>query len=146
MSAAVLLAAAMAVGAPVSIDDALLAGLSTESANFASHGKTQICEGPLLRDVVARMGAPTGEAIRGPALTQGVLVTARDGYRVAFSFGELDARLGASGAIVATRCDGEPLDSEAGPIRLVDPGEQRAARSVRQVATIALVDLAPAAD
>ena len=143
MSAAVLLAAAMAVGAPVAIDDALLAGLSTESANFASHGKTQICEGPLLRDVVARMGAPTGEAVRGPALAQGILVSARDGYRVVFSLGELDGTLGASGAILATRCDGKRLSESDGPYRLVVWGELRAARSVRQIATMTLVSFEP---
>lgn len=144
MSPVLILAATMAIGVPVSVDSQLLSGLPSASASFTAHGKNQSCEGPKLRDLVAKLGAPTGEAIRGPALTQGVLVTARDGYRVVFSLGELDSKLGASDAIVAKRCDGKELGDADGPFRVVMPGEQRAARSVRQVTTITLIDLAPA--
>jgi hypothetical protein len=138
--------AVLAIGTPVPVDDALMVGLPVAKAEFIAHGETRQCEGPLLRDVVAKLGAPSGDAVRGPALTQGVLVTARDGYRVVFSLGELDTKLGASAAIVATRCDGKALLTDDGPFRLVVPGEQRAARSARQVATITLVNATAAGD
>ena len=145
MSTALFLAAGLTVGAPVTIDDALLADLPITQASLTAHGKTQTCEGPLLRELLARMGPLQGDATSGSSVARGVLVTARDGYRVLFSLGEIDATLGASNAIVATRCDGKALDQESGPIRLVVPGEQRAARSVRQVATMELVEVSPQA-
>jgi hypothetical protein len=90
---------------------------------------------------LARAGQSQVEALRGAALARGVLVTARDGYRVLFSLGELDASLGAVGAIVATRCDGKPLDEADGPFRLIVPKDGRPARSVRQLESLAVVDL-----
>lgn len=145
MSTVFFLAAGLSVGTPVTIDDALLADLPIAQASLTAHGKTQRCEGPLLRELLASMGALRGDAISGSSVARGVLVTARDGYRVLFSLGEIDATLGASNVIVATRCDGKALDQESGPIRLVVPGEQRAARSVRQVATMELVEVSPQA-
>ena len=79
------------------------------------------------------------EARRWPA---GLLVKARDGYTVLFSLGELDAKLGAAPAIVATTCDGKTIDASDGPFRLIVPQDQRPARSVRQVERLAVVDLA----
>lgn len=144
MMLAFVLAASLAIGTPVAVDAALLADLPVAEASFTAHGQTQRCEGPLLRDLVVKLGAPSGHDLSGPALTRGVVVRARDGYAVLFSLGELDAALGTSDAILALRCDGKPLGDEIGPVRLVAPGEQRAARSARQVATIELVDPAPA--
>lgn len=118
------------------VDAALLESLPVAEAVLTAHGKTQNCSGPKLADVVAKLGAPAGDAVRGKALAATVTATARDGYVVVFSLGELDAKLGASKAIVATRCDGKPLDAEAGPYRLVVPGEARAARSVRQLESL----------
>ncbi len=142
-----LAAAALAVPpAPVPVTAALLDGLAPHMAEFTAHGTAHRCQGPLLREVVARISPAEGQAARGAALSTVVLVTGRDGYRVVFGLGELDPGLGASRAIIATHCDGKPVGNEDGPFRLVVPGEERAARSARQVATIALVDLPQASE
>lgn len=106
------------------------------------HGASHEFEGVLLTDLLARIDAPSGSAMRGDALTLAVLVTARDGYRVAFTLAELDSALGAKRVIVADRMDGAPLPTEDGPFRLVVEGERRGARSARMVDTIALVEIA----
>ena len=113
-------------------------GLVEHEAVITGHGETVTCNGPALADIVARLGAPQGKAVYGEALGFTVLASARDGYKVRFSLGELDAMLGASKAIVAVRCNGAMLDSADGPYRLVVPGEQRGARSVRQLESLTL--------
>lgn len=138
MSVTAFFAATLVLGQPIAIDAALLADLPTAEASLTAHGKTHLCAGPLLSDLVVRLGIPSGKDLHRDALAQGVILRARDGYSVLFSLGELDAALGASKAILALRCDGRPLDTEVGPVRLIVPGEQRGARSVRQLATIEL--------
>ena len=78
-------------------------------------------------------GLPGGEALRGPALASVVIATGKDGYRVVFSLAEIDAKLGNRPVFIVDRCAGAPLAAEDGPLRLVVPGEARAARSVRQL-------------
>ncbi|GGI67992.1 hypothetical protein GCM10007973_01400 [Polymorphobacter multimanifer] len=132
--------AALGVGpatpVPLAVD-----GLARQTLAWMDHGKARTCEGVWLRDVLAKAGAPAGEALRGDALRMMVLVEAADGYRVVFSLGELDAKLGNAQLLLADACDGTPLDEADGPHRLVAAGEARGARSVRQVTRILLVPL-----
>lgn len=141
--AALLLMAAAASDLPTELplDAATLARLPAASASFTAHGETQRCEGVLLSDLATAAGLPAGEALRGPALSTLVLAEAIDSYRVAFTLGELDPKLGARTVLVATRCNGKPLDAANGPLRLVVPGEVRAARSVRQLQRLRVVTL-----
>jgi DMSO/TMAO reductase YedYZ molybdopterin-dependent catalytic subunit len=106
------------------------------SAN--DHGRQGIWEGAHLRDVLARAGAPFGESMRGPALAMVVIFTAADGYRAVFALAEFDPALGGVEAVLADTRDGEPLDASEGPFRLVLPGQERQARSVRRIRTIEL--------
>lgn len=100
---------------------------------LTAHDRKVSCEGVLLRDVLAKAGLPTGADVRGTALTTVITAHARDGYRVAFTLGELDAQLGAARVLVATRCDDHALDEDDGPLRLVVDDRTRGARSVRQL-------------
>ena len=113
-----------------------LAGLPRQPALLVAHGKTIACEGVALTALLARAGVPAGEALRGPALASVVIATGKDGYRVAFSLAEIDAKLGNKPVFVVNRCAGAPLAAEDGPLRLVVPGEARAARSVRQLVAL----------
>ena len=113
-----------------------LAGLPRQPALLVAHGKTIACEGVALTALLARAGVPAGEALRGPALASVVIATGKDGYRVAFSLAEIDAKLGSKPVFVVNRCAGAPLAAEDGPLRLVVPGEARAARSVRQLVAL----------
>lgn len=131
-----LFAVAASTMQPVPITAQLLAGLPEVEASFIAHEKTQTCTGPTLANVIGKIGVPTGKDVRGETLATGIVARARDGYTVLFSIGELDAMLGGSKAIVATKCDGKAIPAEDGPYRLVVPGEQRAARSVRQLESL----------
>lgn len=133
--------AVAALGVAVPVDAKLLVDLPEADATLSAHGQTQVCRGPTLAAVLAKHGQPQGESLRGPALARGVLVLARDGYRVLFSLGELDPMLGAAPAILATRCDDKPIAGKDGPLRLIVPQDKRPARSVRQVESFAIVDL-----
>ena len=139
MLPALFAAAAMVAGQPVPVDAALLAGLQPVQVEATIHGEKLVCTGPRLRDLAGRLGLPQGEKLGGPMLANALLLRARDGYAVLFSLAEIDATLGNSNAIVATACNGQPLDSKVGPYRLIVPGEQRPARAMRQLDTIELV-------
>lgn len=133
-----LTALSLVLGATVTVDAALLHGLAPAEAVLTAHGESHVCTGPLLADVVTRMGAPSGQALRGSALRTTVTAVARDGYAVVFSLGEIDPLLGNNGAIVAMRCNGAAIAESDGPFRLVLPGERRAARSVRQLDSLTI--------
>lgn len=131
---AALVLAVLAQATPV--DAKLLDGLPVHDATLDAHGVVSKCSGPLLADVAARIGMPMGEALHGGELAHGLIVRAKDGYSVLFSFGELDPGTGNDGAIVATACDGKALGEDVGPYRLVVPGDKRPARAVRNAVSI----------
>ncbi|MGH1558365.1 hypothetical protein ACRAWD_12515 [Caulobacter segnis] len=59
-------------------------GAARAKVTFAGHGESHDYEGPLLIDVLAKVGAPTGQALRRAALADVVMVEASDGYRGRF--------------------------------------------------------------
>ncbi|OYW15540.1 MAG: hypothetical protein B7Y82_11790 [Sphingomonadales bacterium 32-65-25] len=140
-AALALLAASAALPTSLPVDAATLARLPVANATLTAHGKSHACTGVWLADLAAAAGLPAGEALRGPALTTLIVAEAGDGYRVAFSLAELDPKLGNRAVLVANACDGQPLAAADGPLRLVVPGEVRAARSVRQIKALRVVAL-----
>lgn len=149
-SAAFLLAAAPAAAQSlrivtatdsVTLDRAALAALPQDTATIVPHrhGAAPAAPvritGPALATVLARAGVRT-DSLRGAALATTALATARDGYRVAFSLGELGADLGRTRVLVAIAADGRALGESDGPLRLVVPGDGRQARWVRQLERI----------
>ncbi len=130
--------AMLALGAAMAVEPALVEGLPTSEVRIAFHGQEQVCTGPLLADVAARMGAPSRGELRGAGLSMVLVAQARDGYRVVFSLGELDPLLGKAQVILATACNGAALIEDDGPYRIAVGGDQRGARSVRQLASLRL--------
>lgn len=130
---------ALVMNMAVPVEPALIEGLPTREVTLTHHGEQQVCTGPLLADVLARLGAPSKGEMRGAALLTAVVVEARDGYRVAFTLGELDPLLGKAEVVLTNRCNGAALAETDGPFRLAVAGDARGARSVRQVATLQLV-------
>lgn len=63
------------------------------------------------------------------------LVTADDGYKIAFSVGEIAPDFGNCAIMIATERDGKSLLADEG-FRLVVPGDARGARSVKGVVSI----------
>jgi DMSO/TMAO reductase YedYZ molybdopterin-dependent catalytic subunit len=126
--------------AAATLDHAALAGMPRSSITAATHDeKPGEWQGVSLEEIVHRAGVPEGAAMRGRAMTRLVRVTASDGYQVMFSAGELDPAFGNTQVILAEQKDGQPL-SKDGPYRLVVPGDKRAARWVRNVTTIEVME------
>lgn len=126
---------------PQRLDSAALAALPQQVAEARFHGGVQRCTGPRLDAVLASVGVPAGAALRGKALRQVVRAEGADGYAVLFALGDLDPLLGNGKVVVADRCGGKPLSAEDGPLRLLADGDQRGARSVRQLVRIDVVTL-----
>lgn len=118
-----------------------VAALPRVSFLFDAHGQKHTYEGPLLIDVLAKVGAPTGKALRGPALAHAVVVRASDGYIVVYGLAELDPGTRANRVILADKADGKPLGAEDGPFRVVAEGDLRPARGARLVREIEVVKL-----
>jgi hypothetical protein len=122
--------------APIVPDDASLSALPPASVTAAAHHEaSSTWRGVALEDVLRKAGVPSGEQLRGHAMTTIVRVSASDHYQVVFSLAELDPTLGNALVILATTQDGHPLTKD-GPFRLIVPGDKRPARWIRNVTTI----------
>lgn len=128
-------------GQSVTLSAADIAALPRQSVTFAGHGESHVYEGPLLIDVLAKAGAPTGKALRGQALADVVLVEAGDGYKVAFGLAEADPGTRPNRMILADKADGASLGEGQGPFRLIVEGDLRPARGARMVAAIKVLRL-----
>jgi hypothetical protein len=115
--------------------------LPRATVTFTDHGTTTKYDGVLVSELLKRAGVPLGAELRGPALATYVLASAKDGYQVVFSLGELDADLSGSRIIVADRADDKPLDDEHGPFRIVVAQDTRGARSIRMLQRLDVVRL-----
>lgn len=113
------------------LDAAALAALPRETATVTDHGKARHFSGVSAAVLLGKAGAPSGEALRGKALTTMVMASGSDGYRVAFSLAELDPGMRTAKVIVADQEDGKPLAARDGPYKLIVEGDLRPARSVR---------------
>ncbi|RRN65807.1 molybdopterin-dependent oxidoreductase [Caulobacter sp. 602-1] len=126
-------------GQAVALNAAELAALPRQTVAFATHGESHVYEGPLLIDVLAKAGAPTGKALHGPEMADVVLVEASDGYTVALGLAEADPGTRANRIILADRADGAALAAKDAPFRLVVEGDLRPARSARGVTRITVI-------
>lgn len=130
-----------ASGQLLELDLDALAALPPREIEGAPHGDAPArWTGVALVELLQRVGAPVGEALRGRGLANVVRVTATDGYQVVFALAELDAGFAGTEVLLAYRRDGDVLTDD-GPFRLVVPGDRRAGRWARNVAKIELLDL-----
>lgn len=120
-------------GKTVTLSASDLAALPRAAVELDAHGERHRYEGALLIEVLAKAGAPSGKALRGPVLGDVVLVEARDDYAVALGLAEADPATRPNRMILADRRDGAALPSDEGPYRLVVEGDLRPARSARMV-------------
>jgi len=96
-------------------------------------GKEAVWEGTALHEVLKAAGVKFGEAIRGAALANYLMVEAVDGYSVVFALPEVDPAFSDLIFLLADRRDGQPLGEFEGRLRIVVPHEKRHARWVRKV-------------
>ncbi|HWA08739.1 MAG TPA: molybdopterin-dependent oxidoreductase [Opitutaceae bacterium] len=95
-----------------------------------------------VRELLTRAGLPFGEKLRGPALQFGVVARAKDGYGVLFALAEFDEAFSSRTLLLADRIDGQPVPDSAAPLQLVVPGDKKAARWARMVASLEIISTA----
>jgi hypothetical protein len=87
--------------------------------------------------LLAKVGAPLEENLRGKALTSYVLATGSDDYSVVLSLAEVDPTFHDGQIVVADSRDGQPLTT-SGPFQLIVSEDKRPARWVRNLISIAV--------
>ena len=79
--------------------------------------------------------------MKGPQLTQALLIEASDGYKVVFALAEIDPGFATREILLADKRDGKPLDEKQGPFRIVAPGDKRPPRWIRQITSTKVVSV-----
>ena len=118
-----------------------LAKMQRRTATVNEHGKQVEYQGVWLHDVLAGMGVPFGDALRGKALSSYMLATARDGYAVVYTLTEMDTAFGPGDLMLADKANGKPLPETQGPLRIIAPHDKKPARSLRMLERIDVVQL-----
>lgn len=101
-------------------------------------GKESVWEGTALHEILKAAGVNLGEAIRGAALANYLIVEAADGYRVVFTLPEVDPAFSDLTFLLADRRDGQLMSEYEGRLRIVVPHEKRHARWVRRVIAMSI--------
>jgi DMSO/TMAO reductase YedYZ molybdopterin-dependent catalytic subunit len=130
-----------AVTQPLTLTAADLAQMPRASVTTTNGSMETRYEGVWLHEILRKAGVPLGEQLRGRALTTYVLAEAQDGYQVVFSIGELDPAFADNQILLADKANGKPLFGDDGAFRIVAPREKRAARSVRMLTRLEVVQL-----
>ena len=94
--------------------------------------------GVRLSDLLAKLGAPLGKDLRGPALAMYVVASGSDGYKAVLALAEIDPAFHPGEVIVADIMNNAPLDAHNGPFKLVVTEDKRPARSVRNLVSISV--------
>ena len=129
------------VSRPLTVTLTDLKAMPRATATVRDDTRTINYEGVLVSDILSRAGVATGGQMRSPTLTMYVVATAKDGYQVVLSVGELDNPLSNANIIVADTLDGQPLPANVGPLRLILPKDARSVRNVRQLERLEVVQI-----
>jgi DMSO/TMAO reductase YedYZ molybdopterin-dependent catalytic subunit len=114
---------------------------ATDPHGGASHKYS----GVAMQEILARAGAPLGDKLRGRALQLMVIAHSRDGYAIAFALAEFDPSFNDRSILLADAQDGGPLPDNASPLRMIIPGDKKAARWARMVTSMEIRSAVPAA-
>jgi hypothetical protein len=116
-------------GSAVTFDARAIKAMPHRTVTSAIHGLSGTYAGVPLTLLLARVDAPRGETLRGPAMNDIVTVKGCDGYRIVLTLPDIDPAFRNQTAILADTIDGHALIVE---------GDKRAARSVRCVTSVAV--------
>jgi DMSO/TMAO reductase YedYZ molybdopterin-dependent catalytic subunit len=102
------------------------------ATQVSGHGPVALdCTGASLAAILDKAALNVSKN-RNANLAHSLLVTGDDGYAVSLSLGELDPDYGNAEPIIATNCNGKPLDNP----RLVVPHDKHGGRAVQGVVSI----------
>jgi hypothetical protein len=106
---------------------------------FNAHIKKQESySGVPLADLLLKVHAPVGDALKGKLFATGVLAEGTDGYKVLYSIAEVDPVMHTGDVIVADTVNGEPLTT-TGAFQLINTEDKRPARWVRNLDSITVI-------
>jgi hypothetical protein len=126
-------------GTSATLTAAQIAATPHATVNVKDHDTPAQFEGVPLSAVLKLAGVEIGCKMKGPQLTQVLLVEASDDYKVVFALAEVDPDFATREILLADKADGKPLDAKQGPYRVIAPGDKRAGRWVRMVTTLRVV-------
>ena len=115
---------------------AALTGMKRDTATMVFHGSAPIRYEGVPLSAVLRSAGVRSDSLRGPGLATRLVIEATDGYRIVLALSDLDPSLGGKRILLADRVDGKALPADEAPWRLIVVGDQRPARSARQVVRI----------
>ena len=131
-------------GKSLSLTPDELAALPHKSVTvFNAHSKAnETYSGVPLVDLLAKVGVPLGEAVRGKLFMIGIVAQGTDGYGALYSLAEVDPSIHTGDVIVADKVDGQKLTKD-GAFKMVSSEERRPARWVRNLTSLSVVQVAP---
>ncbi len=130
------------IPAPLVLKAEDLAKMTRESVSILEHDGTKgEYEGVPLREILKRAGAPVEKGLRRKALASYVVAKGSDGYEVVFALAEVAPEFANESMVVADKRGGKPLPEHFGPLRLICPNDKAAARSVRMIESLEVVQL-----
>ena len=92
--------------------------------------------------LLAKLGVPQGEKVRGRFFMTGVVAEGTDGYKVLFALAEVDPTIHTGQVLVADTQDGKPIAAD-GAFKLISTEEKRPARWVRNLDKISVIAVQP---
>lgn len=113
------------------VDVTFLSGEDTVSASFT---------GVPLWDILSAAQVNLNADVRNDKLSMFIVATGSDGYQAVISWGEIDPEFANQPILVAYEQDGQPIEGEDGPFRLVVPGDGRGGRYVFGLVDLSLRD------
>jgi len=126
-------------GTSTTLTAAQISALPHVTVNTKEHETAAQFEGVPVSAVLALAGVQLGSTMRGPRLTEALLVEAADNYKVVFALAEFDPDFTSREIVLADKRDGKPLDAKEGPWRVIVPGDKRPARWIRQVTSFKII-------
>jgi hypothetical protein len=112
-------------------------------AVFNSHSKVnEKYSGVPLTELLAKVGVPLGEQVKGKLFLTGIVAEGTDRYDVLYALAEIDPTIHTGDVIVADSVDGHKLEKD-GQFKMVSTEEKRPARWVRNLTSIAVVQVKP---
>jgi hypothetical protein len=110
---------------------------------FNAHTKTnEKYSGVPLTDLLAKVGMPVGENIKGDLFLTAIIAEGTDRYDVLYALAEVDPSIHAGEVIVADMVDDHKLGND-GAFKMVSSEEKRPARWVRNLTSIRAITVKP---
>lgn len=135
---------------PAILTVADLQELPTETADvgYETHQgfEQHTYRGVRLYEVIDQSGLKLNPDQKSDQLRKYLVISAKDGYEVLVSWGEIDPEFANAPILLAWEEDGETLTGEDGPVRLVVPTDRRGGRYVSGVVRVEVRDAASGAE